>query len=312
VGGVGYVNSWRFESDTPVWVFANILRGNEKRIAEAASHELGHAFGLDHDGTEVDEYFSGFGDGETSWGPIMGSSSGRTVTQWSQGEYVGASNAENDLFVIASAANGIQFRHDDHSSNFHAPTRLQPDSNHSFRVEGLISTSFDRDVFVLQKGAGPLHLEAVGASVGTNLDIQLTLYDANVNILGTFNPQDDLSASIHADLPAGTYFARIDGVGLGDPKSNGYSEYGSIGEYVIQGSFQPAIESPQTLQQPSQGSDGTTPQEVGPFSFGDFLLLADVYGSSVPRDHESDLNSDGTVDFKDFLILGKHYRRVGE
>lgn len=311
VGGVGYVGSWRFASDTPVWVFGNVLNGHEKRIAEAASHELGHSFGLDHDGTSEDEYFTGFGSGETSWGPIMGSSSGREVTQWSQGEYDSASNSENDLEIIASALNQIEFREDDHASTLFAPTEIETNLQGTFSVPGLISTSFDRDFFVIEMGEGPLEIHARGAEVGSNIDLQLTLYDPEVNILGSFNPRDDLSASIEAELPAGRYFLRVDGVGRGDPKVGGYSEYGSIGTYMLTGSFPSGTQGhehvPHSTTESSPQRANEVTATIGPFGFSDFLLLTHAYGHDVGSRHESDLNSDRRVDFKDFLIFAKHY-----
>lgn len=317
VGGVGYVGSWRFASDTPVWVFGNVLRGHEKRIAEAASHELGHAFGLDHDGTLEDEYFSGFGTGETSWGPIMGASSGRSITQWSQGEYDHASNVENDLQVIASDANQVEFREDDHTSTLFSPTEIATNVHGTFRVEGLISTPFDRDFFFIDMDTGHLELVATGPEVGGNLDLQLTLYDPGVNILGTFNSHDELSASVEATLPAGRYYVRVDGVGRGDPKLGGYSEYGSVGNYVLTGSF-PASDHDYVDNHDDDDHDHVSlpashptsnniDQEIGPFGFADFLMLRLAYGQDVGSNHAADLNSDDRVDFKDFLIFAKHY-----
>ncbi|NJL83769.1 MAG: hypothetical protein HC890_14080 [Chloroflexaceae bacterium] len=42
-GGVALLNSWQRTNDTPVFVFENDL-GNAKYIADAASHEVGHAW----------------------------------------------------------------------------------------------------------------------------------------------------------------------------------------------------------------------------------------------------------------------------
>jgi len=295
VGGVGYVGSWKLESDTPVWAFSNILNGNEKRIAEAVSHELGHAFGLDHDGTDVDEYFSGFDKGDVSWAPIMGSGSGRALTQWSRGEYHEASNSENDFSIIASKANEIEFREDDHSSTFFSPTELKLDEYGAFHEDGVISTSVDTDIFSFEMESGRLQLDVSVTEFGSNLDAQLTLYDGDVRILGTFNPHNDLSAGVDAELPAGKYFVRVDGVGRGDPTSDGYSEYGSVGTYVIEGSFPKADKS----MEPTN--------KAGPFGFADFLLMAELYGRSVPSSHPIDLDLDGRVNFSDFLILGQNY-----
>ena len=81
----------------PAWVFPQALSNNSKYIADAASHEAGHNFGLSHDGTRTAPYFGGSG----GWGPIMGSPYGQPITQWSNGSYAGANNTEDDLALIA-------------------------------------------------------------------------------------------------------------------------------------------------------------------------------------------------------------------
>ena len=49
-GGVAYVGSFNWDSDTPCWVFPGSLSQTEKNIAEATSHEIGHTLALNHDG----------------------------------------------------------------------------------------------------------------------------------------------------------------------------------------------------------------------------------------------------------------------
>ncbi|MBK0418854.1 hypothetical protein JD276_07390 [Leucobacter sp. CSA1] len=68
-----------------------------KSIAEIATHESGHNFGLTHDGHGEEEYYAPT---EGLWGPIMGAGYNVPVTQWSIGDYAGATNGEDDLSVI--------------------------------------------------------------------------------------------------------------------------------------------------------------------------------------------------------------------
>ena len=68
-----------------------------KSVAEIASHESGHNFGLEHDGHGSEEYYAPV---EGLWGPIMGAGYEVPVTQWSNGDYAGATNDEDDLSVI--------------------------------------------------------------------------------------------------------------------------------------------------------------------------------------------------------------------
>ena len=81
-------------------VFSNGTTKNGKYVGEATSHEVGHNFGLNHDGTASSGYYSG----SAPWAPIMGASYNQPVTQWSKGEYPGANNPQDDLTQIATGA----------------------------------------------------------------------------------------------------------------------------------------------------------------------------------------------------------------
>ena len=81
-------------------VFTRVAGASAKNMADIASHEAGHNFGLAHDsivGSRVADYYyprTGV------WGPIMGSTYAVPVTQWSRGDYAGATNAQDDLAMI--------------------------------------------------------------------------------------------------------------------------------------------------------------------------------------------------------------------
>ena len=95
----------------PAIVFQNGTNGTNgypKFTAEAASHEVGHTVGLSHDGTAGLTYYGGHG----SWAPIMGVSYDFPISQWSKGEYAGATNTEDDFAV--AGANGLPPAPDDH------------------------------------------------------------------------------------------------------------------------------------------------------------------------------------------------------
>jgi hypothetical protein len=61
-----------------------------------------------------------------------------------------------------------------------------------------------------------------------------------------------LSASVSSTVAAGTYYLRLQGVGAGDAVTTGYSDYGSLGEYRLSGSFAAA-----TVQTKLGGFDGS-------------------------------------------------------
>ena len=66
----------------PAFVFPRMVGDDEKNLAEVISHEVGHNFGLLHDGTATDGYYGG----HRSWAPIMGAGFGRPIVQWSRGD----------------------------------------------------------------------------------------------------------------------------------------------------------------------------------------------------------------------------------
>ena len=88
---------------------------------------------------------------------------------------------------------------------------------------------------------GTLTLSATGLPPSPNLDIQLELLDSAGTVVATNNPASafvdrdtatGLTASITAGVAAGSYYARVDGVGNGTG-ATGYTDYGSIGAYTL-------------------------------------------------------------------------------
>jgi hypothetical protein len=251
-GGIAYLNVFGMTSAGPAFVFAkNLGNGNEKHTAEAISHEVGHNLGLCHDGCPPAAYFKGHGGGKTGWAPIMGSSYYKPVTQWSQGEYKGADNKQDDIATIASARNGLRLRPDDFGdTTAHAKPLNGPQINQF----GIITTRKDTDCFSFTTGTGIVNISIANATqawvrddsdnysstllVGRspNLDIAASLFAADGTLIATSNPLNGLGASFKRELQAGTYYLMVDGVGFGDPATNGYSDYGSLGGYLVSGS----------------------------------------------------------------------------
>lgn len=228
-GGVAFVGSFNWNSDTPAFVFSNNLGPNsEKAIAEASSHEAGHTLGLSHDGVvNGSAYYAGQG----NWAPIMGVSYSKPVTQWSKGEYLTANNKEDDLAVMQQF--GAVLVADDHGDTMATATLVK---GPAVAVVGMIGTRSDVDMFRFDVGAGAISLNVAGTSPEPDLDIKADLLDSSGNILVSSDPAG-LSASINATVAAGTYYLRIDGVGSGDPATTGYSDYASLGEYAIMGTL---------------------------------------------------------------------------
>jgi len=241
-GGVAYMNSFNWDSDTPAFVFPKNLSNAEKYVAEAISHEIGHTLGLRHDGTTAGvEYYAGHGSGATGWAPIPGNGYYKELTQWSKGEYPGAGNTEDDLAIITTA-NGFGYRPDDHGNQQAAATALHSPSGTILAGEGIIERNTDRDYFSFTTGNGTVSLTINPSQRGPNLDILATLYDGAANVIATSNPLDRLDASLSINLLAGTYYLAIEGTGKA-PLTTGYSGYASLGYYSIAGTI-PLFDEP--------------------------------------------------------------------
>ena len=235
-GGVAYVNTFnvagpQHEFYQPAWVFTNGTGTSGKSVGEAISHEVGHNFGLSHDGTSDKGYYAG----EAPWAPVMGVGYYQPVSQWSSGEYAGASQTQDDLKVIASGAPVLP---DDHGDDAASATRLQR------AATGVITDRGDVDAFTADV-AGRTRVVVSPAASFANLDIKLTVLDASGSRIAAIDPPVSRTSATDAQglgatwvgdvAAAGTSLTfLVDGVGRGDPRTpGGYSDYGSVGRYSI-------------------------------------------------------------------------------
>ncbi|RYD42317.1 MAG: hypothetical protein EOP83_32865, partial [Verrucomicrobiaceae bacterium] len=227
-GGVAFYGSFQDSGDTCCWNFYSGEAG-----ALVISHEVGHTFSLAHDGLSNQGYYSGHGSGPTSWGPIMGAPYDKSVRQWSKGDYNDANEHQDDILVIASS---VPLVADDHSSRLAEATPLTFDATGAVSNSGTIAHRDDIDAFVFTTGGGPINLQVGGYISKPDLDIELKLYDSNGVLLVTASPLNQLSANLSTTLAAGTYTVTVDGTGNLTWASNGYDDYGSLGNYTITGS----------------------------------------------------------------------------
>lgn len=77
-----------------------------------------------------------------------------------------------------------------------------------------------------------------------------------------------MGASINVNVNAGTYYLKIAGVGKGD-LATGYSDYGSLGQYQITGSYPPSgAVAPVAAASATSSTNGYAPLTVGFSSAG--------------------------------------------
>jgi hypothetical protein len=229
-GGVAYIGSFNWGNETPCWVF----NGGVKGAGDAASHEVGHTFGLGHDGrnTPAEGYYAGHG----NWAPIMGVGYYVPVVQWSKGEYTSANQLEDDLAKIASSTFGVGYRADEAGGSTGAATALSIGGGGAVNTNGVIERTGEADFYSFTTNGGTLSLNFATPTRHPNLDIVATLYNSGGTVIATDNPTG-LSASLNATLAAGTYYISVTGTGYLNPANTGYSNYGSLGSYAITGTI---------------------------------------------------------------------------
>ncbi len=230
VGGIAYLNSWSDGSDDPCWVF----NMGEYSAALTGSHEVGHTYGLRHDGLGAAEYY---GTGNGVWGPIMGAPFGIGIVQWSNGDYTGASNQEDDLALIAAGKNGIGYITDDYGNTGATATNFGRNSLGGVVQSGLITTNTDIDYFSFTTTGGNIQLSLKSPSTSPNLNAQMTLYNSAGTELVTNNSAPSLASTLTQFIPAGAYTVKVEGAAEGTFDAGGYSKYGSVGPYSISGTI---------------------------------------------------------------------------
>jgi hypothetical protein len=208
----------------PAWVFASTLQDNPHYLADAISHEVGHTFGLDHDGMAVpghpvDDYYKQPG----TWAPIMGAAY-NPLSEWSNGDYPNATNTQDDLAVIA--AHGAPLASDDHGGSPGSATALAggPASD----ARGSIGSRTDVDLFKLPACTSPVTVHVSPDAPGPDLDVGVRVLDGDGTTTLTSAPAGRLDADVVVPARTAASYVEVDGTG-----DVGYSDYGSLGRYTL-------------------------------------------------------------------------------
>lgn len=301
-GGVAYVGSFSWGNETPCWVF----NGGVKGAGDAASHEIGHTFGLGHDGrtSPSEGYYLGNG----TWAPIMGAGYYVPVCQWSKGEYQYANNTEDDLAKISSATYGIGYRADDYGGTIATAATLNVNTSGAVNTSGVIERTGDLDFFKFTTGGGNLALNIATPTRQPDLDILATLYNSSGTVMATGNPAG-LPATLTATLPAGTYYVSITGTGYLDPLTTGYSNYGSLGSYKITGTIASPSAAAATIYKDCNYGGYAITLGVGSYNLSDLVALGavndDISSMKIASGYE-------VILYKDINFTGDAYLFRGD
>lgn len=267
-GGIGYINSFTWNSDTPAFVYNTSLLG----VSEAISHEVGHTLGLAHDGTfngsTTVSYYAGHGSGAQGWAPIMGNGYTRNLTTWDSGVYYQSNNSGSganynrgaDDLAIITGFNGFSYQADLEGDSL-ASAVVLPVSAGAVSQFGTIETARDQDWFRLDLpqdsqvdlrfdpyvyrgfidsddiwgGTVAMHTARVSDADGsTSYADHGSNLDLRIDLLDGLGSllsstgSNGQFAQFSASLGAGSYYFRLDGVGYGDPSLSSPSGYTDI------------------------------------------------------------------------------------
>ena len=282
-GGVAYVgvvdfiyaSSGATNPYSPSFNFVSFSSGNYISAADASfiiSHETGHNVGLGHDGNASTDYYPGHANG--IWAPIMGTSYGKSISQWSKNENEGgrvtsytdrtngyvdptactaSSTCRDDFLVITE--NNIPLIADDFGGDSAGSYLI---SGKNFSIEGQVGANEDEDWFKIT-AAGPITLSVTVFPIADypNLDIELLLKGSNGTTIVSNNPlvsrksngrpQGVDAALSNQLLNSGTYYLVVRGTGALDPLTTGYSRFASVGRFTLTGQITDRVKTAQTI-----------------------------------------------------------------
>jgi len=244
-GGVAYLNSFTWGLPVPAWVFAKLLGNSPSKVAEAASHEIGHTLGLSHQ-TLYDEsgnFVYEYNPGNALWAPIMGNSYGKALTTWHHGTAYSPKTLQDDVSLIKKI---LPANADEASGNLQTSSAtlktIEEGGLVNFRHQGMINFRSDVDVLNVPIGTGSLLLNVSGPYHASNLDLKVRLLNSSGTLLAEANPSGSGPVALSFDhLTADLYKMEVSTSGV----DGYYSDYGLQGRYYITGTAQPNYDYPE-------------------------------------------------------------------
>jgi hypothetical protein len=284
-GGVAYINSFRGGTGgNTVFVFPkNLGPYYPKYVAEAAAHESGHAFGLNHQSTWSGGTKTEYNPGNSLVAPIMGNSySAQRGLWWNGINAVSSTTVQDDLAIISSSSNRFGYAPDDHGNTVSSADPLYV-SGTSVSGYGVIEQMTDADAFSFTTGAGNIQVTVDSAKYGSMLDLKLSLYDNSGNLVASADNQT-FGENLNVTVNAGTYKLVV----------GSHGSYGDLGQYAISGTIvAPTTPPPATL---------TAPTSLAAALAGGQINLAWTDTNSAETGYVVQLSTDG-VTFTNYVTL---------
>lgn len=287
IGGVAQHDSFNNIALSQICWSWNV--GNYLTCAETVSHECGHMMGNSHSGWDnaivEDEYYDGFiTSSGVQWAPIMGwgpAAGVNGLTQFSKGEYYGATNDEDQIDEIEYELDPIG------DENSILLPEIITMAGNSKKVKGLMNSGGDIDSYVVDLPSGGWVVSVEPNPCGPNIDCLMSLRtfpgDALIERQDNDNDANDsLSASVSVPAAGGLFRINIGSDASLETSGYFYSNYGGIGSYTLRIKRPPDFESsPPVLASVVMSGlkQGSTAAEAE-ITFRDAAEFARFFGSS--------------------------------
>jgi len=310
-GGVSYIGSFSNSDPNTGFVFLN---SNANFIGAAAAHEAGHGFGLQHqssydaNGVRTDEYSHG----DQVDSPIMGYGYTSRNVWWKGPTSISVDDIQDDMAVIASAANGFGYRPDDHTNSPASGGALTQQAGSGSTIQlggsGVIEQATDQDWFTFTvPSSASVSMKIDVAPQFADLNARLELRSSSGATLVGAADSSALGELLTTTLAAGTY--RLGVMSHHQPTSGGgfITRVGDVGQYSVHVSVTPSAPA----QSPFKGSPfsiaatGTTTIQAEDFDLGgEGIAYHDTTSTNIGGSYRT---SEG-VDIKTAVDAGGGYR----